>query len=222
MVEAAAQSYRATFILQPTDAVGAPRNARGHAELKWPGGDEFSFVFRIQTRGLVPGDYAVVGAGTNGLAFTRPITVGIGGQSRDVFVFEAEEFFDPASVASLAVLSNNIPLLSADLQRPGRSTAFLHSTVAINPSDAAPGAAGFATWRRLFRNGRQKDHVTVHATGVANSSPFMLFANGTQVGAVNSNPRGRIAFSRDVPPVAGFGPVQLIDSEGTEALHADF
>ena len=179
-------------------------------------------MFRIQTRGLVPGDYMVVGAGANGLVFTRAITVGVGGRSRDILFFEAEEFFDPASVSRLAVSSNNLPLLFADLKQPGRSTAVLHSTVPIFPSDAAPDASGFATWRRVFRNGRQMDRVTVRATGVADSSTFMLLANGTQVGAVYSNPHGRIAVSRDVPAVAGYGPVQLMDSQGAEALYADF
>jgi hypothetical protein len=136
--------------------------------------------------------------------------------------FEAEEFFDPPSVSRLAVSSNNVPLLFADLKQSGRSTAFLRSTVPIFPSDAAPDAGGYVTWKRVFRNGRQTDRVTVYATGVASSSAFILLANGTQVGAVYSNPQGRAAFSRDVPSVAGYGPVQLMDSQGAEALYADF
>jgi hypothetical protein len=131
---------------------------------------------------------------------------------------------DPMDIAQI-ILSDTAgnALLVGDFVNVTSGTSIkFKAHIRVAPDSGAPEAQGTAVVMSSAKKGSHKNRFTMVASGVPANSTFNVEMNGTQVGTVKSNKKGKVLVKKLPSNLLGLRHVKLKDSQGNTAAHAKF
>jgi hypothetical protein len=131
---------------------------------------------------------------------------------------------DPMDIAQI-ILSDTAgnALLVGDFVNVTNGTSIkFKAHIRVTPDTGAPQAQGTAVVLSSAKKGSHKNRFTMVASGVPANTTFNVEMNGTQVGTVKSNKKGKVLVKKLPANLLGLRHVQLKDSQGNTAAHAKF
>jgi hypothetical protein len=132
---------------------------------------------------------------------------------------------DPMDIAQIILsdTAGNALLVGDFVNVTNGTTIKFKATIRVAPDAGAPQAQGMAVVLSSAKKGKLKKHrFTMIASGVPANSTFNVEMNGTQIGTVKSNKKGKVLVKKLPANLLNLRNVRLTDSEGHTAARAKF
>jgi hypothetical protein len=226
----------------------APSSATGTATLVSDNEDgTVTATLTIDTQGLIAGDYTLSVVKKSDASSVTVGTITIGGSGDDGGDGEADchnegtnsppsgvllshseveipAGLDPTDIAQIILSdTNGTAVLVGDLVTPSPTSAIKLKAL-IHVKDSNGNVAGTAAMQSITKKGKRRDTFTLIASNVPASTTLNVHLNGTKVGTVKSNKKGK-AMVKKLPPKTNLltvRSVKLMDGQGQAAASANF
>ncbi|MEY2429161.1 MAG: hypothetical protein QOJ40_2046 [Verrucomicrobiota bacterium] len=239
----------AQIVLVPTNNASATANGEAKLESDNENGT-VTATLEIKTQGLDAGDYtlSVVKISDGSSVTLGQISIGTsgdddgeendgegdchdGGQpgtnSTSVVLSSRSEVelpagLDPTDIGQIVLSdANGNEVLVGDLVNPTAGSA-IKFKASVRVAGANGTSSGKAVMQSITHKGKRKDHFTLIASGVPANSTLAVNLNGSNIGAVKSNKKGKVMVKRLPANLLRVRSVQLMDAQGQTAASVKF
>jgi hypothetical protein len=131
---------------------------------------------------------------------------------------------DPLDIGQITVSdAAGTALLVGDLTNPNPATTLkFRGLVSITAGEGAPTARGKAQIQSQIRKGKRQTRFTLVASQVPAEAIYHVEVNGSAVGTVTSNKKGRLVIKKLPSQQSHIREVYIMDSQGVSAVSTRF